>query len=79
MTNKLPILFTTSRCTQCAALKDHLALNDIEVEIVDAEEHPIKAAEYGVGMSVPHLIDEEGNRYIGGAEGMRYIHERKAK
>lgn len=76
MPNKLPILFTTKSCTQCQALKAQLALNNIEVEIIDAEEHPIKAAEYEVGFKVPHLVAENGDRFIGGGEGMRYISER---
>lgn len=72
------ILFTTKSCTQCAALKPHLEREGFDIEIIDAEDHPIKASEYGI-MNVPTIVTVDGDKYIGGAEGMRYIHERKAK
>lgn len=71
-------LFTTKSCTQCAALKPHLTANNIDIEIIDAEDNPELAFEYGI-MNVPTIVTEDGYKYVGGGEGMRYIHERKAK
>ncbi|MCU7556561.1 glutaredoxin family protein [Macrococcus capreoli] len=71
-------LFTTKSCTQCAALKPHLSANNLDVEIIDAEDNPELAFEHGI-MNVPTIVTTNGDRYVGGAEGVRYIHERKAK
>ncbi|MCR5731774.1 MAG: ribonucleoside triphosphate reductase [Sphaerochaetaceae bacterium] len=49
------MLFTTKSCPNCPIAKKNLANFGIEYTLVDAEENPELAAEYGI-MSVPTLV-----------------------
>ena len=59
----LPLLFTTKTCPNCKMAKMLLEKAGIEVEIVDAQEHPEVAKEYGVTKAPTLLIGWEGEAF----------------
>lgn len=65
-------LFTTPSCTQCPIVIDALDGLGTKYEIINAEDKPHLAAEYGV-MSVPTLVGEDGELYIGTGACLTYL------
>ena len=59
----LPLLFTTKTCPNCKMAKMLLEKAGIEVEIVDAQDHPEVAKEYGVTKAPTLLIGYEGEAF----------------
>lgn len=62
MTNRL-LKFEKQGCTPCTRMQNLLDSQEVEVERIDAFEHPDMSAKYDIG-SVPTLIlvDEGGNK-----------------
>lgn len=58
-----PILITTNTCPNCKAAKQMLKNKNIDITIINAEEHPEIAKQYNV-QSVPVLIIND-NKYTG--------------
>ena len=75
----LPLLFTTKTCPNCKMAKMLLEKAGIEVEIVDAQEHPEVAKEYGVTKAPTLLIGWEGEafRLENVSDIKRFIEEHK--
>ena len=69
------ILFTTSTCPNCKNAKRVLEKNGVKYELVNAEENPTLAKEYGV-KSVPTLV-VGGNTYNGVSAILGYITNRE--
>ena len=71
-------LFTTRTCPNCRAAKEILREEDVQVEIIDAEEHPELAKKYGIRQA-PTLIvmDEQGDmkRYVNASNIQKYVDE----
>ena len=71
-------LFTTRTCPNCKAAKEILREEDVNVEIIDAEEHPELARKYGIRQA-PTLVvmDQEGDlrRYVNASNIQRYVDE----
>jgi len=68
-------LFTTKTCPNCKIAKEFL--KDMDYNLIDAEEHPDLAREYGI-MQAPSLVvlrDEEMEVYRGVSEIRRYVTE----
>ena len=59
----LPLLFTTKTCPNCKMAKALLEKAGIEVEIVDAQDRPEVAREYGVTKAPTLLIGYEGEAF----------------
>ena len=69
-------LFTTSTCPNCKAAKAMLA--DEKIEIIDAEEHPDLAREFGI-MQAPTLVIKDGeklSKYVNTSNIRKYIQDR---
>jgi predicted thioredoxin/glutaredoxin len=55
------ILLTTKSCPSCYVIKNMIKKED-NISIIDLHEAPELSTKYGI-MSVPVLIDDEGNQY----------------
>ncbi len=72
-------LFTTSTCPNCKVAKAMLADGKVEVEVIDAEEHPEMARRFGIRQA-PTLVVENGETmymYDNTSAIQRYIREQR--
>lgn len=67
-------LFTTKSCTQCPTVISALDSNEVDYEMIDAEDYPDDAAEHGI-MSVPTLVDEDNGVHVGTAKCLELINQ----
>ena len=76
---KTRYLFTTSTCPNCKVAKTMLADEKVEVEVIDAEEHPDMARRFGIKQA-PTLVVGNGesvDMYVNTSDIRRYIQEQR--
>ena len=72
-------LFTTSTCPNCKAAKEILREEEVEVQVIDAEEHPELAKKYGIRQAPTLVVMDEGgdiHRYVNASNIQKYVDER---
>ena len=72
-------LFTTSTCPNCKAVKEILREEEVEVQVIDAEEHPELAKKYGIRQAPTLVVMDEGgdiHRYVNASNIQKYVDER---
>lgn len=72
-------LFTTSTCPNCKAAKEILREEEVEVQVIDAEEHPELAKKYGIRQAPTLVVMDEGGdirRYVNASNIQKYVDER---
>lgn len=65
-------VYTTDSCSQCPIVLSALEQRGADFYLINAEESPEKAAEHGI-MSVPTIVDHEGNTHTGTAACLAFI------
>ena len=71
--------FTTSTCPNCKAAKEILREEEVEVQVIDAEEHPELAKKYGIRQAPTLVVMDEGgdiHRYVNASNIQKYVDER---
>lgn len=69
------LLFTTSTCPNCKAARQ--ILKDFNYQVIDAEQNPELAKQYGIMQAPTLIVMEEGNarKYVNASNIQRFVNE----
>lgn len=68
-------LFTTSTCPNCAMAKEQLNSIGLAYEVIDAEEHPELAMQYGLRQAPTLIVEKDGEvqKFAGIANVLKFV------
>ena len=68
-------LFTTRTCPNCAMAKEQLNSIGLVYEVIDAEEHPELAMQYGLRQAPTLIVEKDGEvqKFAGIANVLKFV------